>query len=222
MSCCTDDGGDSPNISGCYMWRYTYRMARPNGVTLKHRDSNEAPHLLDAICHLYDAVFSQPPFRWTEDESEHHRQSLTDLMTNPTFGLVTAEAAGELVGFAYGVGLTRDTAWWSRMTEPLPEALTAEWDGRTFAVIDLAVQQGFRKRGIGRALLDTLLATRPEDRATLTVQPVAIDTKEFYDHLGWQQLGTTKAPAGAVAPFFDVYLLPLQTKPNDANRSSSV
>jgi ribosomal protein S18 acetylase RimI-like enzyme len=178
--------------------------------------------LFDAICDLYDAVFSQPPFRWTDDESEHHRQSLADLMKNPAFGLVTAEVNGELVGFAYGIALSGDTGWWSRVLEPLPENLTAEWNGRTFAVIDLAVREDYRKRGIGRALLDTLLANRPEERATLTVQPVAADTKEFYDHLGWQRLGTTKAPAGAVAPFFDVYLLTLQTKLNDVNRSSRV
>jgi ribosomal protein S18 acetylase RimI-like enzyme len=197
-------------------------MSRPDGVALKHHDGTQAADLLDAVCCLYDAVFSQPPFRWTDDESEYHRQSLAGLITNPTFSLVTAEAAGELVGFAYGVALAGDTPWWSRMTEPLPDKLIAEWDGRTFAVIDLGVRQDYRKRGIGRALLDTLLANRPEERATLTVQPVATDTKTFYDHLGWQRLGTTKAPAGAVSPFFDVYLLPLQAKPNDANRSSSV
>jgi ribosomal protein S18 acetylase RimI-like enzyme len=192
---------------------YTCRMSVPDDVTLAHHDGTQAADLFDAVCCLYDAVFSQPPFRWTDDESEHHRQSLVGLITNPTFGLVTAEAAGELVGFAYGVALTGDTPWWSRMTEPLPDELTAEWTGRTFAVIDLGVRQDHRKRGIGRALLDALLANRPEQRATLTVQPVAADTKAFYDHLGWQRLGTTKAPAGAVSPFFDVYLLPFQTKP---------
>jgi ribosomal protein S18 acetylase RimI-like enzyme len=193
--------------------RYTHYMSRSDGVALKHHDGTQAANLLDSICRLYDAVFSLPPFRWTDDESEHHRRSLTKLVTNPTFGLATAEAAGELVGFAYGVALTGDTPWWSGMREPLPDELTAEWNGRTFAVIDLAVRQGYRKRGIGRALLDALLANRPEQRATLTVQPVATDTKAFYDHLGWQRLGTTKAPAGAVSPFFDVYLLPVQAKP---------
>jgi GNAT superfamily N-acetyltransferase len=196
-------------------------MSGLDSVTLRQHDRSQAADVFDAICHLYDVVFSQPPFRWTDEESEHHRQSLTDLMTNPTFGLVTAEVGGELIGFAYGIGLSGETGWWSRMMEPLPEELTTEWDGRTFAVIDLAVRQDYRKRGIGRALLDTLLAHRTEERATLTVQPVATDTKEFYDHLGWLRLGTTKAPAEAVAPFFDVYLLPLQTKPKDANRSSS-
>lgn len=188
-------------------------MSRSDSITLTYHNGTQAAYLLDPICRLYDAVFSQPPFRWTDDESDHHRQSLTELMASPTFGLVSAEAAGERVGFAYGVALAGGTLWWSRMTEPLPEEITAEWDGRTFAVIDLAVRQDFRKRGIGRALLDTLLHNRPEQRATLTVQPVATDTKAFYDHLGWQRLGTTEAPAGAVSPFFDVYLLPLHTKP---------
>lgn len=188
-------------------------MSRPDGVTLRHCDTRRAAALLDAICSLYDTVFSQPPFRWTDDESEHHRQSLTRLIANPTFALVTAEAAGELVGFAYGVALKPETQWWSGMTEPLPDELTAEWNGRTFAIIDVAVRDDCRKQGIGRALLDALLASRQEGRATLTVQPVATDTKEFYEHCSWQRVGTTKAPEGAVSPFFDVYLLQLHVKP---------
>ncbi len=134
-------------------------------------------------------------------------------MTNPTFGLATAEETDELVGFAYGVALGPDTSWWSGMVEPLPDELIAEWNRRTFAVIDLAVRDDCRKRGIGRALLGRLLGHRQEQRATLTVQPIATDTKQFYAHLGWQRLGTTRAPAGAVSPFFDVYLLPLHANP---------
>jgi hypothetical protein len=57
------------------------------------------------------------------------------------------------------------------------------------------------------------LVTEKMVASTLTVQPVATDTKEFYECLGWQRVGTTKAPAGAVSPFFDVYLLPLHAKP---------
>lgn len=188
-------------------------MSAPDGVTLRHCNVRQAAALLDPICLLYDTVFSQPPFRWTDDESQHHRQSLIGVIANPTFAMVTAEAAGELVGYAYGLVLKPDTQWWSGMTEPLPDELTAEWNGRTFAIIDLAVRQDCRRRGIGRALLDALFASRREQRATLTVQPVATDTKEFYEHLGWQRVGTTKAPDGAPSPFFDVYLLQLRAKP---------
>ncbi|MGH3767089.1 MAG: GNAT family N-acetyltransferase [Pseudonocardiaceae bacterium] len=190
-----------------------FPMSKSDRVTLMYRDGTQPAYLVNAICQLYDTVFSQPPFRWANDESDHHRQSLTRIMTNPTFGLATAEETDELVGFAYGVALGPDTSWWSGMVEPLPDELIAEWNRRTFAVIDLAVRDDCRKRGIGRALLGRLLGHRQEQRATLTVQPIATDTKQFYAHLGWQRLGTTRAPAGAVSPFFDVYLLPLHANP---------
>ncbi len=169
--------------------------------------------LEDAICALYRTVFSQPPFKWNEDEPVAQRRRLEWLSTDPTFGIVRAQVNGELIGFAYGATLKPDTRWWSGATEPLPEELTAEWEGRTFAIFDLAVRQDYRKRGIGRNLLDVLLGSRQEERATLVVQPVATDTKAFYEHLSWRRVGTMKAPAGAVSPFFDFYLLSLHAKP---------
>jgi len=182
-------------------------------VTLTLGDGRRAAELLDPICALYDAVFSQPPFRWTADESAHHRQSLVELARNPTFGLATAEAGDELVGFAYGVRLAPSTGWWQGFEEPPPAELVAEHGGRTFALIDLAVRSDYRKRGLGRELLDTLLNSRSEERATLAVQPVAEDTKTFYAHLGWQLVGTAKAPPQAVSPLFDLYVLPLHLTP---------
>lgn len=49
---------------------------------------------------------------------------------------------------------------------PVCAEITRESDGRTFAIIDLAVARDYRRRGIGRALLQTLLEARPEQRAT--------------------------------------------------------
>jgi hypothetical protein len=45
---------------------------------------------------------------------------------------------------------------------------------------------------------------------TEPVRPVATDTEELSEHLGWQRVGATKAAAGAVSPFFDAYLLLFQ------------
>jgi GNAT superfamily N-acetyltransferase len=162
---------------------------------------------LDAICDLYDEVFSAPPFFWREDESELHRERLTGLLADPTFGVAVARIGDGLVGFAYGFGLPADTKRWSRLVEPVSSAqVTAEWPGRTFLLFDYAVRQSYRGQGIGRRLHDVLLGSRAEERATLTVQPTAVHTKRIYEHWGWRLIGQMEGGPTAAAPMFDVYL----------------
>jgi ribosomal protein S18 acetylase RimI-like enzyme len=169
--------------------------------------------LFEPICALYDQVFSQPPFLWTDEESQHHRDLLTALRQEPTFGIVTAEAAGQLIGFSYGYTLRPDTKWWGSFVEPLPEDLTREWPGRTFALIDLALDQKWRGQGIGRQLTETLTASRTEQRGTLSVQPTAVETQAFYQRLGWRKAGQKRMPPGVVSPLFDVYTLDFHPEP---------
>jgi len=192
---------------------YPRAVTLRSDVTLALGDGRRAVELLEAICALYDAVFSQPPFRWTDEESAHHRQSLVGLARNPTFSLVTAQTGEVLVGFAYGICLPPTTGWWQGFQEPLPPELTSEYDSRTFALIDLAVDEIHRGQGLGRQLLDLLLGSRSEERATLCVQPTATETQAIYEHLGWQRVGRKDAGSNAVSPFWDVFVLPLQTKP---------
>jgi GNAT superfamily N-acetyltransferase len=162
--------------------------------------------LLDPICAVYDEVFSVPPFYWREDESELHRQRLIRLLDDPTFGIALAQAGEETVGFAYGFSLPPDTKRWSSLMEPAEPTLTAEWPGRTFLLFDYAVRASRRGRGVGRRLHDALLGSRGEERATLTVQPTAIDTKRIYEHWGWWQVGRVEGGPTAAALVFDVYL----------------
>ncbi len=162
--------------------------------------------LLDPICALYDEVFSTPPFFWREDESELHRQRLLRLLDDPTYGIAVAWAEDELVGFAYGFSLPADTKRWSGLLEPVSVQVTGEWPGRTFLLFDYAVQASRRGHGIGRKLHDGLLGSRLEDRATLTVQPTATDTKRIYEHWGWWRVGQVEGGLQAAAPRFDVYL----------------
>jgi ribosomal protein S18 acetylase RimI-like enzyme len=82
--------------------------------------------------------------------------------------------------------------------------------GRTFAVVDMAVADRWRGHGIGRALLQRLLADRYEERATLTVEPAAEATQGFYRHLGWRKVGRKRTGPGFFIPYFDVYVLPLR------------
>jgi GNAT superfamily N-acetyltransferase len=178
-----------------------------DAVRLDLGGADLARPLLDPICDLYDEVFSAPPFFWRDDESKLHRERLTGLLADPTFAVAVARVGEELVGFAYGFGLPADTKRWSRLVEPVSSAqVTAEWPGRTFLLFDYAVRQSYRGHGIGRRLHDVLLGSRPEERATLTVQPTAVDTKRIYEHWGWRRIGEMEGGPTAAAPMFDVYL----------------
>jgi ribosomal protein S18 acetylase RimI-like enzyme len=185
----------------------------PSDIAVRLGTAATAEDLFEPICQLYDRVFSRPPFRWTDEESEHHRELLTGLREDPTFGIVTAQAGDQLVGFGYGFALRPDTKWWQHFQEPLPDDLTKEWPGRTFALIDLAVDEQWRGHGLGRQLTETLLASRSEERATLSVQPTATDTQAFYVHLGWRKVGRKEMPPGVVSPLFDIYVVELRSQP---------
>lgn len=162
--------------------------------------------LLDPICALYDEVFSAPPFFWREDESGLHRERLLRLLDDPTFGVVVTQAGEELVGFGYGFRVPPDTTRWAGLTNEAPPELTAEWPGRTFLLFDYGVRASMRGRGIGRRLHDALLGSRDGERATLTVQPAATDTKAIYKHWGWRQVGQLEGGPTSAAPVFDVYV----------------
>jgi GNAT superfamily N-acetyltransferase len=176
--------------------KFTFRAGTADLATLH----------LDAICAVYDDVFSQPPFFWRDDESGLHRERLGQLLTDTTFGITVAFMQQQLVGFAYGFTLPATTQRWSHLTEPLPDDTTREWPGRTFMLFDFAVLPRARGHNVGKTLHHILLAGRGEQRATLTVQPAATETEAIYQHWGWRQVGQMEGGPTAAAPVFDVYL----------------
>ena len=175
-------------------------------IRIELAKAERAQELIDDICRVYDLVFSAPPFHWREDESDLHRERLLRLLDDSTFGLATASVRDGLVGFAYGYTVPVDTQRWTRVLGDLDEAVTREWPGRTFLLFDYAVLPDYRGRGIGKALHDVLLSSRHEERATLTVQPAALQTKILYERWGWRMIGQLEGGPTAAAPRFDVYL----------------
>jgi GNAT superfamily N-acetyltransferase len=162
--------------------------------------------LLEPICALYDEVFSAVPFFWREDESELHRERLLRLLDDQSFGIAVAQDSGELAGFAYGFRVPPNTTRWDGLIGEVSPELVAEWPGRTFLLFDYGVRASRRGQGIGRELHDGLLGSRDEQRATLTVQPTAKDTKVIYEHWSWRQVGQVEGGPTSAAPMFDVYV----------------
>ncbi len=126
----------------------------------------------------------------------------------PGYVLAEARRGGFLVGYAAGFPLRPSTPWWRQLTTRVPEEVTAEHPGRTFAVTDLAVRASWRRQGIGAALHDLVLARRPEERATLTVLPAAAPAQAAFRNWGWRKVARTRDPDPG-APVCDVLVMTL-------------
>ncbi|SUA48670.1 Acetyltransferase (GNAT) family [Nocardia africana] len=187
-------------------------MSDEQTVTVTVVSADDVLTHMDAISHLYQAAFSAPPFVWPEGEKERQRAMLQRLAGRPTFGAALAFAGTELIGFVYGDTLTVGTNWWEGFTTPVGPEVMRERLGRTFAVIDLAVREDWRRRGVGRRLMDTLLDGRPEERATLAVQPQSTGSHAFYAAVGgWEVVGRQHVPdMGFTADEFDIYVKDLR------------
>jgi ribosomal protein S18 acetylase RimI-like enzyme len=175
-------------------------------VQLRTGDGGLAEIWAPQIHALYCEVFSVPPFRWDDDEPARHRSRLASVASNPTATVAIALSEESLVGFAYGVPWSPSQDWWSTMTPPPPDSVRREWPGRTFLLIDLALEARYRGRGAGRALVSSLLATRTEERGVLTVQATALATQAFYRGTGWRHQGRLPTEPTAGGRTWDVYL----------------
>jgi hypothetical protein len=58
----------------------------------------------------------------------------------PNFRLVIARGGSHVIGFAFGHGLGESTRWWEGKLEEFPDDVVTEWQGRTFAIIEVAVR----------------------------------------------------------------------------------
>ena len=125
------------------------------------------------------------------------------LRRQPGFVLAEARHGGYLVGYAFGMPLRPSTSWWRQLTTPLPDEVTAEHPGRTFALVELLVRAAWRRQGIAQALYDLILADRPEERATLTVLPAAIPAQSAFQKWGWRKVARTRDD-GPGSPVSDV------------------
>ncbi len=117
----------------------------------------------------------------------------------PGFALVQARSGGYLIGYAAGMPLRPSTSWWRNLTTPLPDQVTDEHAGRTFAVVELLVRASWRRQGIGRSLHDLLLAGRDEERATVVVPSGAAAAQSAFRSWGWRRIARTRDPGSASA-----------------------
>ncbi|WP_116025806.1 GNAT family N-acetyltransferase [Thermomonospora umbrina] len=98
------------------------------------------------------------------------------------------------------------------MNPPPRRDFVAETGSRTFAVIDLAVLPKNCGHGLGRQLMDALLGSRSEERATLAANPNKRALAEMYERWGWRKAGRVPGGEGETQPVFDLYVIALASR----------
>jgi GNAT superfamily N-acetyltransferase len=177
------------------------------GITFQLLSGIQAAGRTEELRALHAEVYAEPPYRRAEDTSQFAARFAVQRR-QPGFVLAEARHGGYLTGYASGMPLRPSTAWWRDLTTPLPEEVTAEHPGRTFALADLLVRASWRRQGIGAALHGLILTGRPEERATLTVLPAATAAQHAFRTWGWRKVARIRDRRPG-SPVYDVLLITL-------------
>jgi ribosomal protein S18 acetylase RimI-like enzyme len=176
------------------------------GMTYRLLGGAQAAEHAAELQALHAEVYAEPPY--DGDDDARFAERLRVQRRQPGFVLAEARHGGYLVGYAAGMPLRPATSWWREVTTPLPDQMTAEYAGRTFALTELLVRASWRRQGIGRALHDLILQDRREERATLTVLPAATAAQRAFRNWGWRKVARTRGPISA-SPVSDVLVAAL-------------
>jgi GNAT superfamily N-acetyltransferase len=180
----------------------------PDGLTFRLLDGVRAAGHAGELQDLHAEVYPDPPPR-RDDDAALFAGRFRIQRRQPGFVLAEARHGGYLVGYAAGLPLRSSTSWWRDLTTPLPDEVTTEHAGRTFALTELLVRASWRRQGIGRALHDLILANRPEERATLTVLPGSAAAQNAFRAWGWRKIARTRDPRPG-SPVADVLVITLR------------
>ena len=162
--------------------------------------------LRDEIVDAYvDAYWERQkdPFR----SVENYWSRVTQYSAAPGFTAVTGRRAGGLECYSFGFPLPVGARWWNGLVSDVDSLFLEETGCRTFALAELAVRRRSQRRGCARALHDSLLRQRPEERATLFVRPGNAPATSAYRRWGWRKIGEIQPTPES--PHFDAMLLPL-------------
>jgi GNAT superfamily N-acetyltransferase len=170
-------------------------------------DGPQAAAHAEELQALHAEVYADPPYRRSEDAAVFAGRFRVQCR-QPGFVLAEARQGAYLIGYGSGLPLRPSTSWWRNLTTALPDDVTAEHSGRTFALTELLVRAAWRRQGIGQTLHDLLLANRPEERATLTVLPTATPAQHAFQTWGWRKVARTR-DTGPGSPVSDVLITAL-------------
>lgn len=176
-----------------------FRPCEVDRLTLTIYGTDTSVDMLSTVSELYAEIYAEPPYDEGSAEVEDFISGWPRVINQKNFRLVVARRADEPIGFAFGYQLQAGAKWWNNAVTPLPDGITDERSGRTFAIIEIAVRRPYRQCGLGRLLHTHLTAGLSEERITLAVRPEAPAPQHAYRSWGYQVVGQVRPfPNGPV------------------------
>jgi ribosomal protein S18 acetylase RimI-like enzyme len=150
----------------------------------------------DQLVAVYRAAMAAPPFSEGEVETGWFAQELAGELAEAGFRCWLARDGRRTVGFAYGFP-TPDVpsdGWYGSLRAAVGPDADEHWLVGQFAVVWIAVHPDRRGRGLGRRLLERLLAGAGTQRAWLVTHDLDTPARALYRSLGFRELG--RGPLG--------------------------
>ncbi|GAA1659815.1 hypothetical protein GCM10009830_00980 [Glycomyces endophyticus] len=180
-----------------------------DGIVVEPMDAAAALAAVEAFTLVYAEVFAEPPYDEDAADVAAAFERFPTQTRRPGFAAALARTGtGEPVGMAFGHALTPETAWWDELTVPVPEAMRREDGERTFALMEFAVREAWRGRGVAQRLHTALLAQVRAERVLLNVHQEAAPAMRAYRSWGYERVGEAKA--WGVGDLHDVMILTLR------------
>lgn len=164
-------------------------LPRLNKLNVLHVAADDLLALVDEVVAVYAAVFGTPPADAGPADIAAFRASLARQVRKPGFRACTARSSdGRLVGFAYGWEGGPGDWWWDIVAGAVNEDVRRRWFADCFVIAELVVLPDARRRGVGSALQDTLLAATERPAAVLSTRADSGAALAFYATRGWRRL----------------------------------
>lgn len=155
----------------------------------------------DAAMEVYGAAFALPPYN-DPGRGREVRQRILDVHADrPGFrGFVATDSSDRVVGMVYGYHGEPGQWWHDTVVQQLERDAASRWLGDSYELVEVAVDPAWQARGIGRGLIDALLAGRDEATCVLSTRTDS-RAHRLYERLGFERVHTMRFSPGG-APFF--------------------
>ena len=156
----------------------------------------EVAAISDQLVAVYRAAMGAAPFHETEVETGWFAEELASELGEAGFRCWVATEHDQVVGFAYGFETPAipPEGWYGLVREAVGPAAADHWLAGQFSVVWIAVHPDRRGRGLGRRLLERLLAGAATERAWLITHDLDTPARALYRSLRFRELG--RGPLG--------------------------